>query len=162
MPKTVIVNSTPLIALSSINQLALLRELYDIIIIPNAVKTEIEAKNGSKAHKDLELHSEWIHIKEIKNINQKHIFKTQLHDGEVEVMILGQELNADLLIIDDYVAREYVKYLGFKVVGTVGILLKAKATGLINEVKPLLDKLVTNGIYISERLYAEVLKTADE
>ena len=77
-------------------------------------------------------------------------------------MILGQELNADLLVIDDYVAREYAKYLGFKVIGTIGVLLAAKAKGFINEVKPLVDRLIENGIYISSRLYFEIMRTADE
>lgn len=85
-----------------------------------------------------------------------------MHEGEVEVIILGQELSADLLIIDDYNARAYAKYFGFNLVGTVGVLLLAKSRGLINEVKPLLDELITNGIYISSRLYSEIIKIACE
>ena len=120
MPKIVIVNSTPIIALSSIDKLGLLKELYGTVIIPNAMKDEIEAKSKSKAQGQLEASFEWIHVEMIKNVAQKQIFKTQLHDGEVEVMILGQELHADLLVIDDYTAREYAKYLGFNIIGTVG------------------------------------------
>lgn len=162
MPKTVIVNSTPIIALSSIDSLFLLREIYGIVIVPMAVKTEIGVKSKSKANNQLDASSEWIQIEKIKNMAQKQIFKTQLHDGEVEVMILGQELNADLLIIDDYMAREYAKYLGFKVIGTAGIILLAKSKGLIKQVKPLIDKLIANGIYISNRLYSEIMKIAGE
>ncbi|MCL2459832.1 MAG: hypothetical protein FWF19_00515 [Euryarchaeota archaeon] len=72
-----------------------------------------------------------------KKYGKKRIFRTQLHDGEVEVMSLGQELNADLLVIDDYVARKYAKYLGFNTIGTVGILLLTKSKGLIHQIKPL-------------------------
>ena len=162
MPKIVIVNSTPIIALSSINKLGLLKELYGTVIIPNAVKDEIEAKSKSKAQSQLEASFEWIHVEMIKNVAQKQIFKTQLHDGEVEVMILGQELHADLLVIDDYMAREYAKYLGFNIIGTVGILLLAKSRGIILEVKPLVDGLIANGIYISNRLHSEIMKMVDE
>lgn len=162
MPIKVIVNSTPIIALSSIDRLCLLKELYGTVIIPKAVKVEVSVKNESKAYSQIEAFSEWIHVKEINNMAQKQIFKTQLHEGEVEVMILGQELSADLLLIDDHLARKYAKYLGFNVVGTVGILLLAKAEGLEHEVKPLIDKLIANGIYISSRLYADVMKTANE
>ena len=98
----------------------------------------------------------------IKNVAQKQIFKTQLHDGEVEVMILGQELHADLLVIDDYTAREYAKYLGLNAIGTVGILLLAKSRGIIFEIKPLVDGLIANGIYIGSRLYSEIMKMANE
>jgi len=117
---------------------------------------------GRNAQNQLEASLDWIQIKEINNVNQKQTFKTQLHEGEVEVIILGQELSADLLIIDDYMAREYAKYLGFKVIGTLGILLLAKSKGFICEVKPLVDKLITNGIYISDRLYSDVMKIAEE
>jgi len=162
MPKMVVVNSTPIIALSSIDCLHLLNELYETVIIPCAVKNEIGAKSKSKAHNQLELSLDRIDIREINNVAQKQTFKTQLHEGEVEVIILGQELSADLLVIDDYNAREYAKYLGFKVIGTVGILLLAKSRGLIHEVKPLADKLIANGIYIGSRLYSEIMAIANE
>ena len=162
MPKAVIVNSTPLIALSSIDKLGLLKELYGTVIIPNAVKDEIEAKSNSKAHILLEASTDWIHVREINNVAHKQTFRTQLHDGEVEVIILGQELTADILVIDDNSAREDAKYLGFNIIGTVGIILLAKSKGFIYEVKPLLDRLIANGIFISNRLYAEVMKIADE
>ena len=162
MPKTVIVNSTPIIALSSIDSLHLLKELYGTVIIPIAVKDEIGAKSKSKAQNQLDASSKWICERHIKNVAQKQIFKTQLHDGEVEVMILGQELDADLLVIDDYTAREYAKYLRFNVIGTVGVILLAKSKGIVPEVKPLVNRLITNGIYIGSRLYAEIMKMAGE
>ena len=162
MPKIVILNSTPIIALSSIDRLDLLEKLYGTVIIPTAVKDEIGAKSGSKAQAQLATFDTWIQTKSIENVTQKQTFKTQLHDGEVEVMILGQELNADLLIIDDYMAREYAKYLGFKVIGTVGVILAAKSRALITEVKPYVDLLIMNDIYIGKRLYAEIMKIADE
>ena len=162
MPKTVIVNSTPIIALSSIDRLDLLKDLYGTVIIPNAVKCEIEAKYNSKAHNQLEATNDWICIRKINNVAQKQTFRTQLHDGEVEVIILGQELIADILVMDDYSAREYAKYLGFNLIGIVGILLLAKSRGFIHEVRPLIDRLIENGIFISTRLYADVIKIANE
>jgi len=162
MAKIVIVNSTPIIALSSVGCLGLLKDLYGTVIIPHAVKYEIGVKGKSKAQNQLEISLDWIQIKEINNVAQKQTFRTQLHDGEVEVIILGHELSADLLVIDDYNAREYAKYLDFKVIGTVGILLLAKSKGLIHEVKPLVDRLIENGIYISSRLYSEIMAIAVE
>ena len=162
MLKTVIVNSTPIIALSAVDRLNLLKDLYGTIIIPSAVSNEIRAKNKSKAQTQLEISSDWIQVKDIVNEAQKQTFRTQLHEGEVEVLILGQELSADLLIIDDYTARKYAKYHGFNVIGTVGIFLLAKSKGFVREIKPLVDDLISNGIFISSRLYAEIIKLADE
>jgi predicted nucleic acid-binding protein len=52
--KVIVVNSTPIIALASIEKLSLLKELYGKIHIPKAVRNEIIAKSGSKAQIALE------------------------------------------------------------------------------------------------------------
>ena len=75
---------------------------------------------------------------------------------------MGKELSADLLIIDDYIAREYAKYLDFNVTGTLGVILKAKEKQIITKVKPLIDNLMENGIYIGNKVYEDVLKLAGE
>ncbi len=44
----------------------------------------------------------------------------------------------------------------------MGVLLQAKRTGLIKEVKPNLDKLIANRIRIGKNLYQRALKLANE
>lgn len=46
---------------------------------------------------------------EIENQLAKQIYKSQLHAGEVEVMILAKEVNADLVIIDDANAKKHAR-----------------------------------------------------
>ena len=48
------------------------------------------------------------------------------------------------------------------VIGTLGILLRAKEMGLIETVKPEMDQLRTQGIRISRRVYERVLSMAQE
>lgn len=119
-------------------------------------------KTGSKAQIAVDNFQDWIIVSSIKNIETKRFFKIQLHDGEVEVMILGKELKADTLIIDDSLARKYAKYLGFKITGTLGVILNSKEQGIIKYVKPLIDGLVDNGIYIEDSLYQSILRIAGE
>lgn len=92
----------------------------------------------------------------------KDIYKTQLHEGEVEVMILSKEINADVVIIDDANAKKHAKYLGLPVTGTLGVLVKAKQNGYIDELKPILHRMVENGIYISNNLIDLCLKQVGE
>ena len=66
----------------------------------------------------------------------KTMYKTQLHDGEVEVMILAKEIAADVVIIDDANAKKHAKYLELPVTGTLGALIKAKKEGYVDELKP--------------------------
>ena len=160
--RKVIVNSTPLIALCHVNQLNILNELYGEVIIPRAVYDEISVKKDSVCKKIVDESLEWIHIQKIQNVMAKAMFKSQLHDGEVEVMILAKEQNADVVIIDDQNAKKYAKYLELPVTGTLGILIKAKQVGYIPELKPLLDVMVQNGIYIKNSLIEHCLELVGE
>jgi predicted nucleic acid-binding protein len=153
----VIVNSTPIIALADIGRLELLRSLYGEIIIPGAVRDEVTVKDSRR----LEGH-DWIRVMEITNTAAREMFTSALHDGEVEVMLLAKETGADLVIIDDGLARRHAKYLGLKVTGTIGVLLRAKSTGIIKEVAPVLDSLIQNDFYISDEVYKEALRFAGE
>ncbi len=63
-------------------------------------------------------------------------------------MILAQEQKADLVIIDDNVAKKTAKYLGLTVTGTLGVLLRAKNKGIVQEVAPLLVEMKRNGFLL--------------
>lgn len=156
--RKVVVNSTPLISLYKINKLNLLKEIYGSIYVPYGVYEELSIKDKYNFLNELD----FIKIQKIENKEARKFFKTSLHKGEVEVMILAEEINADLCIIDDLLARKYAKYLGYTITGTIGILLKAKEEGYINKVKPLLDDLLNGGIYIDDKLYDRILKIANE
>ena len=92
----------------------------------------------------------------------KVFYKTQLHEGEVEVMILSREIGADVVIIDDANAKKHAKYLQLPVTGTLGVLIKAKQKGYINELKPILNRMIEKGIYISDSLIELCLKQVAE
>lgn len=160
--RKVVVNTTPFIALCHVNRLEILKELYGQVIIPDAVYREISVKSDSVCKKMVDEALDWIHIESIRDQLAKAMYKTQLHDGEVEVMILSKELAADVVIIDDANAKKHAKYLGLPVTGTLGVLIKAKQNGFIKELKPILLQLKEKGIYISQNLVELCLKQAGE
>ena len=161
MPR-VIVNSTPLIILSNINHLDLLKKLYSEIYIPEAVFNEVTEKADS-ACQQIEKNTDWIHVCKITDESQKRMYQAKLHTGEVEVMILAQEKpEADLVILDDNAAKKTAKFLGLKVTGSLGVILKAKKTGIIKEVTPLINQLISNGFYITKEIYDLVKSEAGE
>jgi len=157
MHRIVVVNSTPIIALFEIGQLDILKHVYNEIVIPVAVHEEVTVKDANLLDG-----CDWIHIKPISNHTAKEMFTTALHDGEVETMLLAKEINADLVIIDDGLARKHAKYLELNLTGTVGVLLRAKSLGIISKVAPILDSLIKNDFYISDNVYNEVIKLAGE
>ena len=161
MPR-VIVNSTPLIVLSNVNHLDILQKLYNDIYIPQAVYNEVTAKNDS-ACQQIKNNLNWIHICKIKDQTKKRMYQAKLHDGEVEVMILAQEnQNNDTVIIDDNAAKKTAKFLGLKVTGTLGLLLKAKKSNIIPNVFTVMNQLIQNGFYISQEVYDLVKTEAGE
>lgn len=159
--RKVIVNSTPLIVLSGAGKLDLLKKLYREVIIPEAVYREVTAKKDSACMQVIG-ESDWIRIEKIHDQSEKKMYKAKLHDGEVEVMILAQEKQADLVVIDDNAAKKTAKYLGLMVTGTIGVLIKAKKLGHLDAVRPVLDEIKENGFYIGTALEKMVLKQAGE
>lgn len=156
----VVSNTTPLISLLKINHLTLLRDLYSEIYIPKEVYTELEKGKSKEYYKDLS-EIDWIKIREINDKKSLSYF-LDLDKGEAETIILANEINADLVIIDEILGRFHAKNSNLKVTGTLGILLKAKNTGYIKKIKPLLSELKNKGIWLNERLIREVLILAKE
>jgi len=155
-----VVNSTPLISLHDIGMLDILNKMYNKVYIPHGVYEEISVHGDIQ--KDTLLSYPNFLIQHIVNESAKRYFKTALHKGEVEVMILADEINADVCIIDDRLAREYAKYLGLKITGTLGLIVKAKERGLVKSVTPLMDAMIENEIYISSVLYENIKKISNE
>lgn len=158
--RKIVSNTTPIISLLKIGKLSILKDLYQSIIIPKEVFNEIEnGKNKSYYINLLEI--EWIEIKEIKDKKSLSYF-LDLDKGEAETIILANEINADLVIIDEKLARYHAKHANLKVTGTLGVLLKAKRKGKIKSIKTLLNELKEKGIWLNDKLVERVLKLANE
>jgi predicted nucleic acid-binding protein len=82
--------------------------------------------------------------------------------GESESIVLTDELNGDVLIIDETKGRAVAKSMSINLTGTLGVLLKAKAQGIVEEIRPILDKMIQKDIRISSSLYEDILKKAKE
>ena len=64
--------------------------------------------------------------------------------------------------MDDNAAKKTAKYLGHNVTGSLGILVKAKKSGLIGNVGISMDKLIEDGLYVDQKTRQMVLKMAEE
>lgn len=158
--RKVIVNTTPILSLLKINKLHLLNEIYGSVIIPHAVYLEIELGKDMKFYEDLKL-KEWIEIWKLKDQTSRFSLK-ELDDGEAEVLILAKELEADLVVIDETLGRLFAGQMGLKITGTIGILLKAKELGLVENVGNLLLELISKGVWISPNLVEKAKFLANE
>lgn len=159
MPK-IVSNTTPIISLLKIGKLQILKDLYGRISIPQEVYNEVEAGKSKKFYADLSK-IEWIEIEEIQNVKSFSYF-LDLDKGEAAAIILATEAEADLIILDETLGRFHARHAGLKVTGTVGILIKAKKSGYITELKPLLLELRAKSVWLSDSFIEEILKLANE
>ena len=85
-----------------------------------------------------------------------------MHFGELEVIVGAKELGIDFAIIDEHAARKKASEFLIDTIGVLGILSLAKTKGLINLVKPEMDKLISKGYRISDKLYNQILARNNE
>jgi predicted nucleic acid-binding protein len=161
IPLRVVVNSTPIIALSLIRSLELLHHLYTEVLIPPAVFTEV-LNGGIERAGIIELqNASWIRQTSLQ-IPRNTDLLVDLDQGEAEVIILALEQNANLVILDERLARRHARRLNLPLTGTLGVLLRAKQRGLVPSVRPLIDELHHRGIWLGDRVIAETLRLANE
>jgi predicted nucleic acid-binding protein len=158
---SIVVNTSPWIALSACSQIALLEKLYTNVYIPYHVKEEIMA-GGKEGIGVYELKtSQWLKIENVSDIEKVNLLY-ELEQGEAEVIILAKEKRIKHVLIDERVARLQAKVLGLDVIGTLGLLLKAKKKGLILAIKPLIEQILEHGIWIKDEIVKGILKNSGE
>lgn len=159
----VVSDASPLIALGAVQQLDLLRTLYGEILVPSAVYAEVADVRPMAPGADQIRNSPWIHVREVEDRDLIQALSLEIDVGEAEAIALAIEANADLLLMDERRGRLAATRLGCRVVGVLGVVVEAKAAGLIPAVRPILDALTQEaGFRISAALRERVLAAAGE
>jgi predicted nucleic acid-binding protein len=158
----VVLDSSILIGLGGIGRLALLHDLFGEVIIPQAVSDELHAHAQSTELARQVDAASWIRTVPVRNRLAVRVLLHPLDLGEAAVIVLTQELGADLAAVDERQAREKLESLGVNVVGTLGILLKAKREGYIERIRPEIDELRKNNVFLSQSLVEIILDMAGE
>lgn len=159
----VISDASPVISLSSVGCLEILRLLYGGVIMPEAVWSEItEAGKGKSASFEVG-HFDWLEIRSVNNRALVKVLETGLDLGEAEAIALAIESNAELLLIDERKGRSVANHMNLDIVGVLGALAEAKQKNIISKLRPILDNLITKaGFRVSRKLYEKVLNTVGE
>lgn len=158
----VVADATPLIALAKIEQITLLRCLFNEICIPQAVYAEVVLAAPERTGADEVRQADWIRIVTICDPTKVRYLRVELDAGEAEALVLAEELQANWIVLDESKARRVAEILGLPYIGTVGLLLLAKQRGCISQLRPLLDALRAQRFRLSDRVYQAVLRQANE
>ena len=159
----VLSNTSPITNLAAVGQLDLLRQLYEKVLIPQAVYRELTDGDGRQPGAIEVQTLGWIETRAVADRVLVTALQTELDEGEAEAIALAKELAADLLLLDERRGRAVASRLDLQFVGLLGVLIEAKQKGCLPAVKPVLDDLVAKaGFWVSQQLYARVLQTAGE
>ena len=145
-----VVDSTYLIGLERIERLDIVPRLFSQVSAPPAVVEEFGKT------------PDWLNVQEVVNRTLCEALRTQLGAGESEVIALSTEMTDVVVVLDDKKARRVAHEMRLKVMGTVGLLLRAKQRDLLPELKAVLDSLESVGFRLSEELLREALRLAKE
>jgi len=156
-----VVDSSALITLARIGRLPLLQQLASQVVAPHAVYEEVVGQRGRPGEVEVNQAS-WIFRQRVRDANRVAFLQTELARGESEAIVLAGEINADFVILDDARARQIAQRSGLRVIGLLGLLIRAKELGLIDAIKPLLDDMIKAGFYIGATVYRDVVEKAGE
>ncbi len=144
-------DASPLIVFWQVGYFDLLRELFHHIAVPTAVAKEVTPTVGQLPG--------WI---EVRHVPLVPTLPRMLDPGEREAIALALALAAEFVALDDLPGRRVAAGLGFTVIGSFGLLIRAKRRGLMDDVRPTMDSMVASGLYVTEQLYREILDAAGE
>jgi uncharacterized protein len=116
----------------------------DFILIPPAVWREVvEESDGRPGAVEMQraVTAGWM----VKTL--VIALRQTLDNGEAEAIALATELQPEVVLLDDKLARRMARRLGVPVTGTLGVLLRAKQVGLIVELRSLITRLQSEGDY---------------
>ncbi len=151
----VVSDTSAITTLLQIGKAGLLEELYQEVLIPEAVRSEL-----------LILHSslpDFIQFFSVKDKNAVARLLKELDHGEAEAIVLAKEKNADILLMDELEGRAIAKREGVNFVGLLGVLVQAKFRGFIPSVNEVLCE-IENGttFFVSQQIKNVALRTAGE
>ncbi|MEO8230941.1 MAG: DUF3368 domain-containing protein [Ignavibacteriota bacterium] len=152
MSKIVIADSSCLIVLSKIKKLDILHTLFGDIFIPTAVYTEVVVNGKEKAGVEDVRNAKWIKVENVKNKLAVKALQINLGAGESEAITLAIEKNADLIILDDFRARQAAEEFSLNFVGTLAVLQKAISEGMIENSESINDELNNAGFRFNFKL----------
>ncbi len=155
----IVSNTTPIMSLATVGQIALLEHLFGRISIPREVERELK-DNQYPGHTDID--QPWCEIHDVQGMLYVGFLCHDLDRGEAEAITLAKELHADTLILDERTGYKIAKQQGLHVIGTLTVLLMAKQQGLIAAVRPILDEMIQKGRWYSQAVYPSFLRQIGE
>ncbi len=159
----VVADTGPLIVFARLERLILLRDVCGEVWLPKSV--EREAVNDPRRPGAAAI---------IASINAGTLFRASpniddvdaphfptLGAGESAAIRLAMQMKCPL-VMDEKRGRAIATIQRIPVIGTLGVLLSAKQSGYLVQIKPILTQMIQLNYFVSPSLYSAALKASGE
>ncbi len=160
--RLVVADAGPLIAFARLDLLALLPEMFGTLIVPEIVLKEclhVPTRPDARVIQQA-MDANLLEIRSEQTVATED-WPPALGSGEQAAMCLAQTLDCPVHT-DDKLARRAAASVGLRVIGTAGVLIKAKQQARIEAVAPLLHTLQASGYHLAPDLLERILQLAGE
>jgi predicted nucleic acid-binding protein len=145
-----VANASPVIVLAKAGHLDLLKDLPDELLLPEAVVAEILAGPASDpARRALE--GGW-GLRVAPERIPSELLEWGLGPGETAVLALARARAPCEAILDDAAARACAKAFGVPLIGTLGVVLRAKKRGQVAQAADVLKAVRAAGLHLDDRI----------
>jgi predicted nucleic acid-binding protein len=156
----VVSNTSPIMNLAVVGMLDLLRQQFGEVIVPAAVVGELRLDTDYPGMGEIRsaITTGWLHQVSLENDKVAMALRRELDDGEAEAIALALQLKVGTILMDERDGRSVAKSMGLSPIGVLGVLLRAKQSGVISSIKEILNRLRDEaGFYITDNLMKNIL-----
>jgi predicted nucleic acid-binding protein len=130
--RLIVADTSPLVYLVLIDHIDILPQLFETILVPDAVHTELQNPlTPPPVHDWAAALPSWVEVRQVLNVPDDAVLRP-LGAGERAAIALALTINADLVLIDERKGTQAATSKGLNVTGTLGILQRAAKRGLLN------------------------------
>jgi predicted nucleic acid-binding protein len=150
MSQVIISDTSCLILLEKIGRMEILKAMFEQVVVTEEVAEEFGALPN------------WIDVKPLKDKQLFNELRLELGSGEASSIAFAIEVEGSLLIIDERKGRKKAEELGLSIIGSLGVLLKAKQKGVIPSLLEVIQEINKTDFRISEAIKLKLLGEAGE
>jgi predicted nucleic acid-binding protein len=155
-----VINASPLILFARIARLDLFERLSPRIIVPSAVFEEVRAGQEKDATAASAL--AWAVERGVPDaVVPVGVEHWNLGPGESQVIAHGLA-GSRWVVLDDLAARRCAASHGLAVIGSLGVVLRSKQRGPLDEARPWVTKLIAAGMFVDGRLLETAFDSVGE
>jgi predicted nucleic acid-binding protein len=155
-----IIDASPLIVLSKAGRADLMLEPGREVLVPRAVSDEV-SRGPVDDPARLVLESGFGHPAVPAEVPER-LLAWGLGRGETEVLALAMERAQSVAVVDDAAARRCARTFQVPIIGTLGIVVRARRQGRIDSAAEVLHSLRDAGLWLHDTVVSSVLDQLGE